>query len=469
VIWITPPVEQIHGAVDEGSGKSYGFHGYWAKDFTRVDANLGNAADVQALVDTAHRHGIRVLLDVVMNHTGPVTELDPVWPDSWVRMEPACTYRDIPSTVSCTLVKGLPDIKTESQTDVELPPALVAAWKSQGRYDQEMRELDAFFARTGYPRAPRYYLMKWHTDWVRRYGFDGFRADTVKHVEPEVWGELKQLASNAFDEWKAEHPDKKLDDTPFYMTAEVYGYRIAQGQDFVMDGGSKINFFAHGFDSLINFGFKNDAKQSYEELFANYAQQLHGPLAGYSVLNYLSSHDDMQPYDAHREHPFEAATRLLLSPGVAQIYYGDESARRLDIDGAEGDAKLRSPMNWDALKTHQKIRGYDVKLVLAHWQKLGRFRQRHPAIAAGEHRQLVAQPYTFARILRPQGKEKRMDKVVVALDLPLQQRHSISVAGVFADGSWVRDAYSGQRSRVVDGKIQLSTQYNIALIERDER
>src|SRR5699024_5820692 len=39
-IWITPPVEQIHGATDEGSGKSYGFHGYWARDFTSVDANL---------------------------------------------------------------------------------------------------------------------------------------------------------------------------------------------------------------------------------------------------------------------------------------------------------------------------------------------------------------------------------------------------------------------------------------------
>src|SRR6476619_3559834 len=78
-IWITPPVEQIHGATDEGTGKSYGFHGYWARDFTSVDANLGTEADVRELVDTAHAHGIRVLLDVVMNHTGPVTKEDPVW------------------------------------------------------------------------------------------------------------------------------------------------------------------------------------------------------------------------------------------------------------------------------------------------------------------------------------------------------------------------------------------------------
>jgi alpha-amylase len=72
-LWITPPVEQIHAGTDEGTGKSYGFHGYWARDFTAIDANLGTEADLRTLVDTAHAHGIRVLLDVVMNHTGPVT------------------------------------------------------------------------------------------------------------------------------------------------------------------------------------------------------------------------------------------------------------------------------------------------------------------------------------------------------------------------------------------------------------
>src|ERR1051325_9212107 len=65
-IWITPPVEQIHAGTDEGTGKSYGFHGYWARDFTAIDANLGTEDDLRTLVDTAHAAGIRVLLDVVM-------------------------------------------------------------------------------------------------------------------------------------------------------------------------------------------------------------------------------------------------------------------------------------------------------------------------------------------------------------------------------------------------------------------
>ena len=71
-IWLTPPVEQIHAGTDEGTGKSYGFHGYWARDFTAVDANLGTEQDFRDFVDAAHARGIRVLLDVVMNHTGPV-------------------------------------------------------------------------------------------------------------------------------------------------------------------------------------------------------------------------------------------------------------------------------------------------------------------------------------------------------------------------------------------------------------
>jgi alpha-amylase len=92
-LWITPPVEQIHAGTDEGTGKSYGFHGYWARDFTGVDANLGTEADLRTLVDTAHANGLRVLLDVVMNHTGPVTESDPVWPADWVRTGPPAPTR----------------------------------------------------------------------------------------------------------------------------------------------------------------------------------------------------------------------------------------------------------------------------------------------------------------------------------------------------------------------------------------
>ena len=48
-IWMTPVVEQIHGSVDEGTGNSYGFHGYWTKDWTAIDPNYGTKKDLKEL------------------------------------------------------------------------------------------------------------------------------------------------------------------------------------------------------------------------------------------------------------------------------------------------------------------------------------------------------------------------------------------------------------------------------------
>lgn len=468
-IWITPPVEQIHGATDEGTGKSYAFHGYWARDFTALDANLGTEDDMRTLVDTAHANGIRVLLDVVMNHTGPVTAQDPVWPSAWVRTGPTCTYKDVKSTTDCTLVKNLPDIRTDSNANVALPPALVAKWKKEGRYEREVKELDEFFRRTGYPRAPRYYLIKWHADWVRKYGFDGFRADTVKHVEPAVWADLKKVASAAYEDWKRANPAKRVGgigspDLPFFMTSEAYGYSIADGRKFDVGGGTMVDYYDHGFDSMINFSMKSDARQGYEKLFSSYSAMLHGPLAGHSVLNYVSSHDDGSPFDAMRERPFETANKLLLAPGQAQVYYGDETARLLKVDGAEGDANLRSFMNWDELAANAQRGTYRVGDVHEYWARLGRFRHAHPAVGAGVHQVLAYSPYTFKRTYQKDGVT---DRVVVALDLAPGKPVTISVAGVFNDGQTVRDAYTGEKAVVANGKARFDAHDRIVLISQD--
>ena len=99
-IWMTPIVEQIHGGTDEGTGVTYGFHGYWTKDWTAVDPNYGTKENLKELVDVAHKYGIRILLDAVINHTGPVTEKDTLWPSEWVRTEPQCSYGSYENTVT---------------------------------------------------------------------------------------------------------------------------------------------------------------------------------------------------------------------------------------------------------------------------------------------------------------------------------------------------------------------------------
>ncbi len=459
-LWITPPVEQIHGYTDEGTGKSYGFHGYWARDFTTTDQALGSEDAFREMVDAAHDKGIRVLLDVVMNHVGPVTAQDSAWPQEWVRDEPVCSYRDIPSTVSCALVKGLPDLRTETLSDVKLPPFLINKWQQEGRLQQQMQNLDVFFQRYRFPRAPRYYLMSWHADWIRRFGIDGFRADTVKHVEPELWAELKQVASDAYAEWKQNHPQKVRFRSPFYMVGEAYGYGIQQGKSFHMDGGSKLALFDAGFDALINFSFRSDISKDAEAQFSEYQKLLSTDLKGVSVLNYLASHDDEHSFDRQRKFPLLAAERLLLSPGAAQIYYGDESGRNMDDPDAAGDAKLRSPMNWDDLAQKARIAGIPAPQVLRHWQLLGQFRQRHPAIGAGVHQQISATPYVFSRRL---NTPHRQDQVVVVLGAVAGQR--VFVGEVFPAAQSLRDFYSKQILTVKDGYVTVPSASRAVLLE----
>jgi alpha-amylase len=453
-IWITPFVEQIHVAVDEGTGRTYGYHGYWTRDWTAVDPALGTMDDLRAVVDAAHRRGIRVIMDAVINHTGPLTQQDPAWPDDWVRTGPNCFYQSYATTVDCTLVATLPDIRTDVDAPVDLPQALLQKWAREGRHDREVAELDEFFRRTGYPRAPRYYLIKWLTDWVRELGFDGYRIDTAKHFEEDVSAELRREAETAFAEWKRAHPAQVLDDLPFYMVGEVYGWEVSQGRNYDF-GDRTVDFFSHGYDALINFGFKSDTG-SLDGLFTRYSTTINqGELRGLSMLNYLSSHDDGSPYDRERKDPFGAGTRLLLAPGGAQIYYGDELARPLQVAGAEGDANLRSFMNWVDLEP-----GGPSALVLEHWGKLGRFRRAHPAVGAGVHHTLQAEPYIFSRTLT---SGSRVDRVLVAMDQGKGAK-SIPVFGVFPDGTELVDAYSGVRGTVRNGAVRLATGSTMVLL-----
>ena len=457
-IWMTPIVEQIHGGTDEGTGVSYGFHGYWAKDWTKIDPNFGTKEDLHALVKEAHSRGIRIVLDAVINHTGPVTEKDPVWPEEWVRTDKQCSYEDYENTISCTLVANLPDIRTESNNNVELPPQLVEKWKAEGRYEQEIKELNEFFERTGHPRAPRFYIMKWLTDYITEFGVDGYRVDTVKHVEEYVWEEFKVECDYAFAQYKKQNPEKVLDDNPFYLLGEVYNYGVSSGQEFDF-GDRKVNYFnPPSFQSLINFEFKYNSKdKNYEELFKHYNTILNDELKGFGTVNYLSSHDDGRPFDAQRKKPFETANKLLLSPGTSQVYYGDESSRSLIVEGTEGDATLRSMMNWDSIAKRQH-----TKDVLTHWQKLGQFRAKHPAIGAGKHQMITASPYYFYRSYQ---KGNYKDLVVVGLDLK-QGEKIIDVSKVFEDGDTLHDAYSGQTQVVEKGTITIQSPFEIVLLEK---
>lgn len=479
-IWITSPFEQIHGWVGGLNFRHYAYHGYYALDYTEVDKNLGTAEDLKTFIDTAHKKGIRVVFDVVLNHPGylnmkdmsefgygellnnwqsyyydqpessahydtyddyigytSVDQWSKWWGADWIRTSPQAPGYDPGGNNDLTLtLSNLPDFKTESTKEVGLPAILAAKWDDE-KERKELQELDQFFRRTGKPRTPANYLIKWVTDWVREYGVDGFRCDTAKHVDLHVWNSLKQEAVAALREWKAKNPDKKLDDLDFWMTGEVWGHDVY-----------KSVYFNNGFDSIINFSFQDRAGNldALKTIYQDYASKINNDPT-FNVLSYISSHDT-RLFD--RNNLINAGTALLLLPGGVQIFYGDETARQPN-NSLPWDQPTRTDMNWNSINSE----------VLSHWQKLGQFRNKHLAVGAGTHVHLNDTPYVFGRLYNKNGVN---DRVVVAIGA--NGSTTLNVSGVFPDGTRVRDYYTGNEAVVKNGTITLSAHRNkVMLIE----
>ena len=227
-------------------------------------------------------------------------------------------------------------------------------------------------------------------------------------------------------------------------------------------GDREVDFFDHGIHSLINFEFKASANMSYEKLFSSYSDKLHNELQGAGILNYISSHDDGGPFDKNRERVLEAGSKLLLCPGASQVYYGDESSRKLNIPGTHGDATLRSNMNWEEIASNEVRNGVSVGEVLEHYRKLGRFRRDHPAVGAGVHQIISKNPYLFSRICEQDGLD---DRIVAGLELK-PGKQSLEVSSVFEDGTPLIDYYSGTEVVVKKGKVELDTEFETVLLAR---
>ncbi|MEL7369282.1 MAG: alpha-amylase family glycosyl hydrolase, partial [Myxococcota bacterium] len=399
VIWLSFPVEQVHGYVgggDSGDFQHFAYHGYWPLDFTRIDANYGTEAELQTFVDEAHARGIRVVFDVVLNHAGYATLADlgqflpsvlqgdwqnfmPTgdqswhtfndfidfgssdwlnwWGRDWIRA--GFTNHIAPGSDDLTLsLSFLPDFRTENPNFITPPPFY--ANKSDTR------------AETIADFTLREYLVKWVTDWVAQFGVDGFRCDTAKHVEFATWQLLKDEATRKLEEWKAANPDKALDDLPFWMTGEVFPHGVTRDE-----------YFDNGFDSLINFNFQRDVRDAVESpemlssLYESYASSINSD-STFNVLSYISSHDTFLFFPRNGSDVAlqnDVGTAFMMLPGAVQIFYGDESGRTTWGSVSDPKQGTRSPMNWDSIN----------QSVHDHWQKLGQFRKRHPAIGAGTH------------------------------------------------------------------------------------
>ena len=188
-------------------GSSAAYHGYWGLDFTDVDRHLGSAEDYKAFTDCAHRLGLKVILDVVVNHTADVILVGSgfVGPDER-------PYRDCRGkafvasryaggrTFPCLSAKNMPRQATLIGADrtAKKPAWLndVTAYHDRGDIDFSscsatcFEQGDFFGLDDLFTEQPRVVngLAQVYGDWIRRYGVDGFRVDTAKHVDRAFFG-----------------------------------------------------------------------------------------------------------------------------------------------------------------------------------------------------------------------------------------------------------------------------------------
>lgn len=459
VVWMTDVYEQIHGWMS-GSGAvndfpHYGYHGYYPLDYTQTDKNYGTVSELRELVDTLHRQGIRVMLGANLNDPGYPTLLDAVqygfaetgltereavrhirewsfdrffegragWKGwygrDWIRMPDE--HWDESNPLEATLF-GMPDFKDESDTPVDIPLFLRKKWRDEGHRNDPWVNPSARALRENRRWSPMQYVIAWIASWVEEFGIDGFRCDIVENVHLNRWKELHGACDAALRRWRDRHPDdpaSKWTDS-FYMTGDFDGASI----DF------KPDYADAGFSSMVNFYFpKRGDLDGIVHVWQAYSDSI-AAHPGWHPFSYLNN---SYHRDADSLNMADCATTLLLSPGVAQIFYGDESGRGLSDArfNVDSDQAFRSDMNWADVDS----------TMLAHFRRLGAIRRAHPAIGSG--RQTTIDTHTCVRTLDG-------DTVLIAL----RPGRRVRVAPVFADGVQLTDMLTGGSAVVSGGYIR---------------
>jgi len=400
-LWITPVARQIDYCppaqpptgvtVPGGWFEHCAFHGYWADDYQTLDPRFGTEAELKALVEAAHARGIKVLLDVVYNHVGYDARYLTEKP-GWFRTRPVDCAAD---PLTCQ-VGGLPDFRTE------LP---------------EVQD----------------YLLDAQLGLAARTGLDGFRLDTVKHVEHEFWQRHRRESRERVS------PD-------FFLLAEVWG-----GSATVLD-----DYFAGDeMDAGFDFTFKGSCESFVQGkgrtiAFASYLEKRHRVRPGYHLAHYLSSHDE--PMALHNLGGDLDAFRLcvalkMTSLGIPTIYYGEEVAR----DGSVWPLN-RNDMPWGAravlpgkgVKRNEDLRDY--------YRTLIETRRKNTALSRGTYRTLSSDGdlLVFERHDAEAG-----NAVVVAVN---RGKAEARVA-VDAPAAWtgaVGEAVTGTAAVVDGGRLQVA-------------
>ena len=344
-IWITPIVENI--TEDQHDKKTdtatYGYHGYWASDFTKLNRHLGTEEQFKALLDAAHSKGMKIMVDVVLNHAGYGTEkyFNSILKDA--DGNSISMIRDSDNTISgddkYDSLSDLPDFVTENKAVT----------------DQ---------------------LVAWQTEWMSKYSIDYYRVDTVKHVETTTWAAFKNSLTKV-------NPD-------FKMIGEYSGAGYANNAGELGTG---------SMDALLDFDF-NDFAQKFVtgdiSGVESSLQKRNGAINNTATMgSFLSSHDeDSLQYKLVKESKLSdeeaynlmkvAATLQITAKGQPVIYYGEEIGQ-----GGANNWPLqtnRRDFDWTELEKQKA----DSSSIYNHYKTMIAIRNAYTDVFARGNRSTVA-------------------------------------------------------------------------------
>ncbi|MDR7071974.1 alpha-amylase family glycosyl hydrolase [Fictibacillus barbaricus] len=316
-IWMTPVVKN----------EPKGYHGYWTEDFYKTEEHFGTKDELKQLVKEAHDRHIKIILDLVVNHTGyhhPWLQ-DPS-KKNWFHPYMEITNWDDQQNVENGWLAGLPDLNTENP-------------------------------------ETRKYLLDAAQYWIKETDIDGYRLDTVKHVPKDFWKEFSQKV----------HETKK----DFYLIGEVWHN----------DPRYIAEYNKAGIQSFVDYPLYNEmvrtfreSGQSLSELQAVWERNKYYYKDPYTLGNFIDNHDNIRFVREallKQEDPEKrlklALTYLYTAPGIPILYQGTEHM----MDGAQ-DPDNRRMMDFNQNK---KIETFTAKLA--------NLRQKHIALRRGEQQMII--------------------------------------------------------------------------------
>ena len=372
-VWVTPLVTQVP-STDAGAG----YHGYWGVDFLNVDPHLGTNADLSNFMTCAKKLKLKVILDVVVNHTGDVIRYNdqtPYIPASMTNLKNPAWLNDISNYHNvgdiapcwgdgdCTTLgdfDGLDDLFTEKET----------VWRG---------------------------LADIYGQWIKNYGFVGFRVDTAKYVDTQFfqnWQPLIQQTAAAAGIPKFTIFGEVSDSNPFDLMPYVRENKIQTVLDFPFQA-SATNYVSGYSDSL-----------TLRDLFLADDYYTSPTSTASNLVTFLGNHDMGRAgfiINAKRINPpnqllprVELGYALMyFSRGIPTVYYGDEVGMTGTGDGS--DQKARQDMFATKIgfwRTEPRIGGQPIgsgnsfaatktNPIAKYLVSLAKIRSTNPALANG--------------------------------------------------------------------------------------